>query len=91
MSPNLFNAVLEHMFRKLNWKGKGFRIKAQNTNLFEYIWLNNLHFTDDVVLIAKNGRELEDMAGDLARVGAQMGLSINKSKTKILTNIKKSR
>lgn len=88
LSPNLFNAVLKHIFRQLKWKGKGLKIKAQNSNLFEFTWLNELRFADDVVLIARNGVKLEEMAGDLARIGAEMGLSINKSKTMILTNIK---
>ena len=59
LSPNIFNAVLEQVFRKLNWRGKGFKIKTRGSNLFEYTWLNNLRFADDVVLVAKSGAELE--------------------------------
>ena len=42
---NLFNAALKHIFRKMNWKGKGMKMKAQSTNLFAYSWLNNLHLS----------------------------------------------
>lgn len=51
--------------------------------------MNNLRFADDnVVLIAKNRAELKYMADGLARVSEEVGLTINKFKTNILTNIK---
>jgi len=86
-SPNIFNAVLERVFGQMNWEKKGIKIKTQGSNLFEYTWLNNLRFADDVVLIAKDGKELMEMAESLARASAEVGLTINKSKTNILTNI----
>ena len=46
-----------------------------------------MQFADDVVLIAKDGKELMEMAESLARASAEVGLTINKSKTNILTNI----
>lgn len=42
---------------------------------------------DDVVLIAKDSKELIEMADSLARASAEVGLTINKLKTNILTNI----
>ena len=86
-SSNIFNAVLEDVFAKLNWKGKGISIKTRGQNLGKYIWLNNLRFADDVVLVVKNSKELREMAEDLVRASAEVGLSINKAKTNISTNI----
>ena len=86
-SPNLFNAVLEEIFGKLGWKNRGLKIKIRGPNLGEYKNLNHLRFADDVVLIAKNGMELGVMAEDLRRASEEYGLSINFSKTKVLTNI----
>ena len=39
--------------------------------------LNHLRFADDVVLIAKNEKELSAMAEDLRRRSEDFGLSIN--------------
>ena len=50
-------------------------------------FLNNLRFADDIVILAKNRNELEIMAEDLRRESAKVGLSMNLSKTKIITNI----
>ena len=87
-SPNLFNRVLEEIFRNLNWENKGLAIKKWGDNLFEYTRLNNLRFADDIVLIARNEKELEGMAEDLRRESNEMGLTMNLTKTKIMSNIK---
>ena len=83
----MFNAVLEEIFGKLGWKNRGLKIKIRGLNLGKYKNLNHLRFADDVVLIAKNGEELGGMAEDLRRASEEYGLSINFSKTKVLTNI----
>ena len=80
LSTNVFNAVLEQVFRKLNWKGRGLEIKSRGGDLFEYVRLNKLTFADNVVIIAKSGRELQSMADDLAKSCLEMGLTINRSK-----------
>ena len=87
LSPNLFNAVLEEIFGKLGWKSRGLKIKIRGPNLGEYKNLNHLRFADDVMLIAKNSMELGAMAEDLRRASEEYGLSINFSKTKVLSNI----
>ena len=46
-----------------------------------------MRFADDVVLVAKSGEELSYMAEDLRRESGEMGLTMNLSKTKILTNL----
>ena len=68
----------------VSWTGK---VETRGSDLFEYTRLNNLRFADDVVIIAKSDRELENMVGGLAGACSEMGLAINKSKTMILTNI----
>jgi len=40
------------------------------------------------VLIARNEKELEGMAEDLRRESNEMGLTMNLTKTKIMSNIK---
>ncbi len=47
-------------------------------------YLNNLKYSDDVVLIAKNIEELEVMLTELITEGGKVGLNINFQKTKIL-------
>ena len=86
-SPIIFNAVLEQVFSQVDWKGKGIMIKTRGSDLFDYTWLNNLRFADDVVLVAKSSKELKAMADGLAKASAEVGLTINKTKTNILTNI----
>lgn len=87
VSHNIFNAVLEQVFSQLDWKVRGIKIKTCGKDLFEYTWLNNLCLADDVVLITKNGKELKMMADGLVGASVEIGLSINKTKTNILTNI----
>ncbi len=41
-SPNIFNNVLEQVFKNLQWEDKGLKINGQ--------YLNNLRFADDIVL-----------------------------------------
>ncbi len=63
--PNLFNSVLEEIFRKLDWEGKGL-INGQ--------WLNNLRFADDIVLISSNMDELKVIAeGSSAKKVEKLG------------------
>ncbi|KAL0821242.1 hypothetical protein ABMA28_005847 [Loxostege sticticalis] len=46
ISPKLFTAALENVFRKLDWSDKGISIDGER--------LNNLRFADDIVLISDN-------------------------------------
>ena len=75
LSPKLFTACLEMVFRKLDWKS-GINI---NGELF-----NHLRFADDIVLVANNAGEMEEMLQDLNTKGKQVGLKINAAKTKIM-------
>ncbi|VDO16914.1 unnamed protein product [Brugia timori] len=79
LSPNLFNAVLEGIFRNLNWEGKGLKINGQ--------FLNNLRFADDIVLISNGMNELKEMSEELCRESKKVGLTVNFAKSKIMSNI----
>lgn len=72
MSPDLFNAVLEHHFQISNWKNYGVKINEE--------LLNNLRFADDVVLIAESQEYLLKMINDLSVKSEEIGLSINFNK-----------
>ncbi|KAG6464168.1 hypothetical protein O3G_MSEX014327 [Manduca sexta] len=78
LSPKLFSAVLESVFRSLNWKERGVKIDGE--------FLSHLRFADDVVIFAKSAPELENMVTELAAESLKVGLSMNMAKTKVLTN-----
>ncbi|EYC25050.1 hypothetical protein Y032_0012g1670 [Ancylostoma ceylanicum] len=77
ISPKLFTAALEHIFRKLEWNEYGQSVNG--------VQLTNLRFADDVVLIAKSTQELQTMMNDLDEHSRSCGLKINTSKTKVMT------
>lgn len=79
MSPKLFNAVLENIFRKLNWSRYGIEIKKD-------LRLNNLRFADDVTLFSESKTELLTMIKELKEESERVGLLINAEKTKIISN-----
>lgn len=78
LSPKIFTAVLESIFRKLDWSKKGFRINGE--------YLSHLRFADDIAVFAENETDLTNMLSDLAQESQNVGLSINFSKTKIISN-----
>lgn len=81
MSPKLFSAVLENIFRKLIWDQHGLNIDGQK--------LNHLGFADDIVLFEEQPKILEKMIQDLNKESEKVGLSMNITKTKLLTNSNK--
>lgn len=46
LSPKLFSATLEHVFRQLEWDDYGINING--------VLLNHLRFADDFILISEN-------------------------------------
>ena len=75
VSPKLFNAALERIFRRLDWDRKGINI---NDNQLSY-----LRFADDIVLTTNNAEGLEEMLNDLNKESNNIGLRINMKKTKV--------
>lgn len=78
LSPKLFSAVLENIFRKLDWTNLGLNIDGKK--------LSHLRFADDIVLFEENPNNLETMIQTLSNESTRVGLTMNTTKTKILTN-----
>ncbi|KAL0852533.1 hypothetical protein ABMA27_017019 [Loxostege sticticalis] len=62
---------------------KGIVIGAKN--------LTNLRFADDIVLFAETPSQIQKMLEELSTASLEVGLEMNRSKTKIMTNRAKSR
>ncbi|GBP41927.1 Retrovirus-related Pol polyprotein from type-1 retrotransposable element R2 [Eumeta japonica] len=78
LSPKLFSAVLENIFRNLNWEGFGL-----NTDGFR---LNHLRFVDDLVLFEEKPEILEQMIQNLSKESETAGSKMNLTRTNIMTN-----
>ncbi|CAG4999976.1 unnamed protein product [Parnassius apollo] len=81
ISPKLFTAALEDVFKLLDWKGYGININGE--------YITHLRFADDIVLMAESLQDLSTMLNDLNGVSQRIGLKIkmNMDKTKIVFNI----
>lgn len=80
LSPNLFNALLEKVFREVDWTNYGIRIDGKP--------LNHLRFADDIVLISEKSEEVQKMLDELVAASSKAGLEINGTKTKYMSNKK---
>lgn len=78
LSPKLFTAVLEEILRKLKWDQYGLNINGEQ--------LSHLRFADDIILFATTKEHLQSMIIDLERESRKVGLTMNTSKTKAMTN-----
>ena len=78
ISPKLFTASLEDIFKKLDWENRGVSIHGKK--------LNNLRFADDVALIGESVQQIEMSLNELASESRKVGLKINMEKTKVLRN-----
>ena len=78
ISPILFIACLEEIFRKLDWEDLGINVDGE--------FIQNLRFADDIVLFSEKAEELQQMIQDLCRESLKAGLKINREKTKVMFN-----
>lgn len=78
LSPKLFSALLEHVFRNLEWDSVGININGT--------LLNHLRFADDLIIVCDNAASLQQMLQQLTEASKVVGLTINKTKTKAMTN-----
>jgi hypothetical protein len=78
ISPKLFIACLEDLFRKLDWKNLGIKINNQE--------LTNLRFADDIVLITTTPQNLQHMITTLEKESLGIGLKMNRKKTQVMFN-----
>lgn len=79
ISPKLFNTVLEYACKRINWRNMGINIDGEH--------LNHLRFADDIVLIADSLEDSRRMLQELHTSCHHVGLKINFSKTKYMTNL----
>lgn len=78
ISPNMFTALLEHIFKNLNWSKLGININGE--------YLNHLRFADDIVLLSDNYQDLKYMLETLDEESQRCGLHMNANKTFVMTN-----
>ena len=57
----------------------------------DQVYLQNLRFADDVLLVGTSLKQIELMLNDLAVESVQAGLEIHQGKTKVLSNVTKRR
>ena len=76
ISPKLFTATLESIFRTLTWETRGLMIDGE--------YLGHLRFADDIVKCATTPQELQSMLQELADESEKQGLRMNISKTKVM-------
>ena len=78
ISPKLFTATLESIFRRLNWEHKGVKIDVE--------FLSNLRFADDITLFlcTETPQELQQMLQELSDESRRMGLKMNITQTKVM-------
>ncbi|EYC21168.1 hypothetical protein Y032_0020g34 [Ancylostoma ceylanicum] len=79
ISPKLFTATLEHVFRQLALDDYGLSVSGNE--------VTNLRSADDVVLIAKSTEELQTMVSDLDKHSLRYDLNISTAKTKIMASV----
>ena len=76
ISPKLFTATLESIFRRLNRENKGLKIDGE--------LLSNLRFAEDILLCTETPQELQHMLQELSDESRRMGLKMNIAKTKVI-------
>jgi hypothetical protein len=79
LSPKCFTSALETILETLD-NSKGLKIS-------ENLFLNQLSFADDIVLISDTLEKIYEMIEELDSKASKIGLEISFEKTKILTNI----
>ena len=76
ISPKLFTATLESIFRRLNWENKGLKLDGE--------FLSNLRFADAIFLCTETPQEVQQMLQELSDESRRMGLKMNITKTKVM-------
>jgi hypothetical protein len=76
LSPNLFNLYSECLTKEALECFGGFKIGGQIIHTVKY--------ADDLVLLAKEGKVLQDMIDKLIEIGRCYGMEINVEKTKVI-------
>ena len=77
ISPKLFTAAIEEIFKKANLN-HGIKIDGET--------LTNLRFADDVALMTEDTTQMEEQLNTLNSISKEVGLKMHKGKTKYMTN-----
>ncbi|GFR93877.1 endonuclease-reverse transcriptase [Elysia marginata] len=77
ISPKLFTAAIEMIFRKAELK-HGLNIDDET--------LTNLRFADDVALVTEDTKSMEEQLKNLNKISLESGLKMHKGKTKYMVN-----
>ena len=80
LSPVLFNAVLEDIFRSLDWEGKGINMNEE--------WVSHLAYADDVVIFGRSLKAVQGMLNELDEASRKVGLEISAKKTRAMGNMR---
>ena len=76
ISPKLFTATLESLFRRLTWDNKSEEIEGE--------FLSNLRFADGIFLCTETPQQLQQMLQELSHESRRMGLKMNIAKTNVI-------
>ena len=74
--PKPLTAMLESIFRRLNWKNNAMKIDGE--------FVSNLRFADDIFLRTETPQKLQQMLQELSDESRRMGLKMNIAKTKVM-------
>ncbi|GFR89505.1 endonuclease-reverse transcriptase [Elysia marginata] len=77
ISPKLFTAAIEMIFRKAELK-HGLNIDGET--------LTNLRFADDVALVTEDTKSMEEQLNNLNKISLESGLQMHKGRTKYMVN-----
>ena len=91
ISPLLFLAVMEVIFRRLKSRWNKLNLRRQGRYYGVVVDketdpLTNLRFADDVLLFASSPSDAAKMISDLNRESSKFGLKLHMGKTAVLTN-----
>ena len=78
ISPKLFNAGLEEIFRRLDWTKAGIKINGK--------YLSHLRFADDIILLCNSAKDFQERIEELNESSKMSGLKMNLKKTQVMFN-----
>ena len=76
ISPKLFTASLESIFRRLTWEIRGLKVDSE--------YLSHLCLADDILICANTPHEQQQMLQELDDESENQGLKMIKTKTKVM-------
>ncbi len=76
MSPRLFALYIESIIKHIDNSGLGIKIGTMVINILLY--------ADDIILLANDSSEMQKMLDIVARVGSDLQVKFNSSKTNFL-------